>query len=97
VDLLDLNLPNNILKQLKSEIIEDLTFNVKKRIFLRDDESIFQSAYIRYNIREKRSHRIKDILKILFLPTNEEWNNSTLKPLFPPISYIYRFIRVLRY
>ncbi len=97
VDLLDLNLPNKILEQLKSEIIEDLTFNVKKRIFFPDNESIFQSAYIRYNIRERRSHRIKDILKIIFLPTNEEWSNSNLKPLIPPVSYIYRFIRVLRY
>ncbi len=97
VDLLDLNLPNNVLKQLKSEIIEDLTFNVKKRIFFPDNESIFQSASIRYNIRERRSHRIKDFLKIIFLPTNEEWSNSKLKSLFPPISYLYRFIRVLRY
>ena len=94
-DLLDLNLPKNINNQLKSEIVQNLAFKVKKRIFMPDSDSIFQMAGLRFNIREKRTHRIKDILKIMFLPTNQEWDKSTLKSVFPPFSYFYRFIQVL--
>ena len=95
VDLLDLNLPNTIHKHLKSTTIQYLTFKVKKRIFMPNSDSLFQMADIRFNIREKRSHRIKDFLKIMFLPTNEEWDKSSLKSLLPPFSYFYRFIQVL--
>ena len=94
-DLLDLNLPNIIIEQLKSEIVQNLAKKVKKRIFMPNSDSIFDVAWLRYNIREKRSHRIKDILKIMFLPTNQEWDKSPLKSLFPPFSYFYRFIQVL--
>ena len=95
VDLFDLNLPNNIIKQLKSETIQNLAFKVKKRIFMPNSDNIFKMANIRFNIREKMSHRIKDFLKIMFLPTNKEWEKSSLKSLFPPVSYFYRFIQVL--
>jgi len=95
VDLLDLNLPNTIHKHLESTTIQYLTFKVKKRIFMPNSDSLFQMADIRFNIREKRSHRIKDFLKIMFLPTNEEWDKSSLKSFFPPFSYFYRFIQVL--
>lgn len=94
-DLLDLNLPKNIIKQLKSEIIKDLSFKVKKRIFMPDSDSIFQMVDLRLNIREKRSHKIKDFFKIMFLPTNKDWSNSSIKPLFPPLSYFFRFIQFL--
>jgi hypothetical protein len=94
-DLLDLNLPNTIHKHLESTNIQYLTFKVKKRIFMPNSDSLFQMADIRFNIREKRSHRIKDLLKIMFLPTNEEWDKSSMKSLFPPFSYFYRFIQVL--
>jgi len=95
-DLFDLNLPNNIIKELKSEIVQDLAFKVKKRIFMLDSNSIFKMMNIRLNIREKRTHRIKDLFKIMFLPTNIEWNLSSSKSLFPPLSYFFRFIMVLR-
>jgi len=95
-DILDLNLPNNIINQLKSEIIQDLAFKAKKRIFMPDSDSILKMMNIRLNIREKRSHRIKDFFKIMFLPTNNEWNKSSTKSLFPPISYLFRFIQVLK-
>jgi hypothetical protein len=95
VDLLDLNLPNTIHKHLESTTIQYLTFKVKKRIFMPNSDSLFQIADIRFNIREKRSHRIKDFLKIMFLPTNEEWDKSSMKSLLPPFSYFYRFIQVL--
>ncbi len=95
VDLLDLNLPNTIHKHLESTTIQYLTFKVKKRIFMPNYDSLFQMADIRFNIREKRSHRIKDFLKIMFLPTNEEWDKSSMKSFFPPFSYFYRFIQVL--
>ncbi|WP_052374314.1 nucleotidyltransferase family protein [Methanobacterium sp. SMA-27] len=95
VDLLDLNLPNTIHQHLESTTIQYLTFKVKKRIFMPNYDSLFQMADIRFNIREKRSHRIKDFLKIMFLPTNEEWDKSSLKSFFPPFSYFYRFIQVL--
>ena len=96
-DLLDLNLPKNINNQLKSEIVQNLAFKVKKRIFMPDSDSIFQMAGLRFNIREKRTHSIKDVLKIMFLPTNQEWDKSTLKPVFPPFSYFYRLTQVLAY
>jgi hypothetical protein len=95
-DLLDLNLPNNIIKQLKSEIVQNLAFKVKKRIYLPCSDNIFQTADLRLNIREKRTHRIKDLIKIMFLPTNKEWNESSTKSHFPPISYFFRFIHFFR-
>jgi len=95
VDLLDLNLPNDILKHLESKTIQNLAFKVKKRIFIPYSDGFFRSASLRINIREKRSHQIKDFFKTMFLPTNEEWNKSALKSLLPPFSYFYRFIQVL--
>jgi hypothetical protein len=96
VDLYDLNLPNNINKLFKSKTIQDLTFKIKKSIFMPNSNSLFHMADIRFHIREKRSHRIKDTLKIMFLPTNKEWDKSAQKSLFPPFSYFYRFIQVLK-
>jgi hypothetical protein len=95
VDLLELKLPNDILKQLESRTIQKLAFKVKKRIFISYSEGFLRSASIRLSIREKRSNQIKDFLKIMFLPTNEEWDKSVLKSFLPPFSYFYRFIQVL--
>lgn len=94
-DILDLDLPDNVLKQLKSKRIKNLTFKVIKRIFMKDTDNIFMMAYIRFNIREKRSQGIKDILKIMFYPTNKEWEKSSFKSVFPLISHFYRFFQVM--
>ena len=95
VDLLDLNLPDNITEQFKSEIIQDLAFKVKKRIFMPNSDSLSMTVMLRFNVRDRRIQRIKDILKIMFLPSNEEWDKSALKSFLPPFSYFYRFIHVL--
>mgnify|MGYP000880602807 CR=1 FL=1 len=96
VDLFDLKLPDAILKYVKSDEIQDLVFKVEKRIFSSDPENIFQMADLRLKIRENRSNRIKDLFKTIFTPTNREWDESSLKLLLPPISYIVRFLNVLR-
>ena len=93
-DLFGVDYPNNIIKLLNSEIIKDLAFKVKKRIFAPNLDSMFKMLDIRINIREKRTHKIKDFFKIMFLPTNEDWSNSLIKPLFPPLSYFFRFIHI---
>ena len=95
VDLLGLNLPNDIIKHLKSKTIQNLASKAKKRIFIPYSDGFFRSASLRLKIREKRSHQIQDGLKIMFLPTNEEWDKSVLKSFLPPFSYIYRLIQVL--
>ena len=95
VDLLGLNLPDDISKHLESKTIQNLGFIVKKRIFIPYSDNFFRSASLRLKIREKRSHQIQDGLKIMFLPTNEEWDKSVLKSFLPPFSYFYRFIQVL--
>ena len=95
VDFLDLNLPDNITEQFKSEIIQDLAFKVKKRIFMPNSDSMYHDVMLRFNVRDRRIQRIKDILKIMFLPSNEEWDKSALKSFLPPFSYFYRFIHVL--
>ena len=94
-DLLGLKLPNDIIKHLKSKIIQNLAFKVKKRIFIPNSDNFFRSAKLRLKIREKRSHQLQDVLKIMFLPTNEEWDKSVQKSFLPPFSYFYRFIQVL--
>lgn len=95
VDLLGLNLPNDIIKHLKSKTIQNLASKAKKRIFIPYSDGFFRSASLRLKIREKRSHQIQDGLKIMFLPTNEEWDKSVQKSFLPPFSYIYRLIQVL--
>ena len=95
VDLLGSNLPDDISKHLESKTIQNLGFIVKKRIFIPYSDNFFRSASLRLKIREKRSHQIQDVLKIMFLPTNEEWDKSVLKSFLPPFSYFYRFIQVL--
>lgn len=95
VDLLDLSLSNDIIRHLKSKNIQDLALTVEKRIFMHNSDNFFKSARLRFSIREKKSHQIKDIVKIMLLPTNEEWNDSAMKSFLPPFSYFYRFIHVL--
>jgi len=94
-DLLGLNLPNDITKHSESKTIQNLAFKVKKRIFIPNFDNFFRSASLRLKIREKRSHQIQDGLKIMFIPTNEEWDKSVQKSFLPPFSYFYRFIQVL--
>lgn len=95
VDLLGLNIPDDINKHLESKNIQNLGFIIKKRLFIPYSNDFFRSAGLRLKIREKRSHQIKDCLKIMFLPTNEEWDKSINKSFLPPFSYFYRFIQVL--
>lgn len=99
VDLFDLNIPDNILEFLNSEkMVNVLTFKVKNALFDSDgsSESMFQRADIRLNIRENRSEQFKDLLNILFIPTNKEWKTLSLSPFLLPFSYFIRFIKVLK-
>lgn len=95
-DILELELPNVIIKQLKSGNIKNLALKVEKRIFTPETNNIFRMADIRFNIREKRFDGMKDIMKVLFLPTNFEWEKYSLMLLFSPLSYCYRLFQVLR-
>lgn len=94
-DLLNIDLQNEVRKQFKSEIIKNHALEVKKRIFYPKSFSLLQNMMLRLNIREKRNQGMKDILKIMFLPTNKEWDKSISKSLFPPISYCYRLTNVI--
>jgi hypothetical protein len=96
VDLFDLELPDTVLEDLKSDEVQDLVFKVEKRIFSSDPENIFQMAVLRLKIRENMLDRVKDLFKTLFAPTNKEWDESSPKLLLPPASYIVRFLNVLR-
>lgn len=96
VDLFDLELPDNILEYLNDEMVQDLVFKVEKRIFSSDPGNIFQMADLRLNIRENMLDRVKDLFRILFTPTNKEWDESSPKLLLPPVSYILRVVNVLR-
>lgn len=96
VDLFDLELPDDVLEDLKSDVVQNLVFKVEKRIFSSDPENIFQMADLRLNIRENMFDRVKDLFKILFAATNREWDESSPKLLLPPASYIVRFLNVLR-
>ncbi|WP_048187993.1 nucleotidyltransferase domain-containing protein [Methanobacterium paludis] len=97
VGLFALKLPDAVLEDIKSdEKVKNLVFKVKKRIFQEGSENIFQMADVRLNIRENRSNRVKDLFNILFNPTNKEWDESSLKLILPPVSYILRFINVFK-
>lgn len=95
-DLLDLKLPPYIEKSVHSKNIKILSFKITRKIFNPSSDNILKSIELRFKIRERRIDRIKDILKIMFLPTNLEWDNSTSKQLFPPLSYVYRLISILK-
>ncbi|MCE7698065.1 MAG: nucleotidyltransferase family protein [Methanobacterium paludis] len=95
VDLFDLDLPDNILKSLNSEKVNLLTFKVKA-FFDSNSESMFQMADVRFNIRENRLLRIKDLLRTLFIPTNNEWKILSLYPFLLPFSHVIRFIKLLK-
>ena len=97
MDLFDLKLPDAVLENIKSDAeVRTLVFKVKKKIFQKGLGNIFQMAYLRLNIRENRSNRIKDLFNILFSSTNKEWSESPFKLLLPPASYIVRFVNVLK-
>jgi hypothetical protein len=97
VDLFDLDLPDTILKSLSSKKVNMMVFKVKKALFdSESSESMFQMVDVRFNIRENRLLRIKDILRTLFLPTNNEWKILSLYPFLLPFSYFIRFIKVLK-
>ena len=97
MDLFDLKLPDAVLESIKSDAeVRTLVFKVKKMILQKGSGNIFQMAYVRLNIRENRSNRIKDLFNILFISTNKEWSESPFKLLLPPASYIVRFLNVLR-
>ena len=96
VDLFDLEIPGDVLEDLKSDVVQNLVFKVEKRIFSSDPENIFQMADLRLNIRENMFDKVKDLFKILFAATNMEWDESSQKLLLPPVSYIVRFVNVLR-
>lgn len=97
VDLFDLELPEKILESLNSDEVEKITFKVKETLFDPENSvNILQMAYIRLNIRERRNLKFKDLLKILFVPTNSDWKTLSLSPLLLPFSHIIRFIKVLK-
>ena len=96
VDLFDLEIPGDVLEDLKSDVVQNLVFKVEKRIFSSDPENIFQMADLRLNIRENMFDKVKDLFKILFAATNMEWDESSQKLLLPPVSYSVRFVNVLR-
>ncbi len=94
-DIFDVNFPNIILNELEEPIIMDLVLKVKNRLFMSDVNDIFLMAYIRFNICDSRYIGIQDILKIMFLPTNVEWEKSAFLSTLPLISYFYRLFHVL--
>lgn len=96
VDLFDLELPSDVLEDLKSDVVQEIVFKVEKRIFNNDPSNIFQMADLRVNVRENMFDKFKDLFKVLFIPTNKDWDKSSQKLLLPPVSYIIRFLNVLR-
>lgn len=95
-NILDVDMPKTILNDLESKNIVNLVSKITKRIFTPKVNNIFIMADIRFSIREKKYHGIQDIIKIMFLPTNSEWEKSSLLSSIPFLSYFYRFFQVLK-
>jgi len=67
IDLLNLKLSNQILKDLNiDESTRNLVFDIKRNLFLKDDgirKGILYKAIMRYNLRENKSEQLKDFFK----------------------------------
>jgi hypothetical protein len=100
VDLLSLNIPNKIAIELKSdESLENLAFKIKKNLFKDDEYSngIYNKAIMRVMIRENPSDKIKDLFKLIFTPTTNEWELYPLPSILYPLYYLLRSLNLLKH
>jgi hypothetical protein len=91
-ELLDLNLPEIIQDLIAADnSVDNISCKVKENLFRKESsENLFQKASIRLGLRERNQDKIKDLLKVIFLPTTKELHVINL-----PVA-LYFFYYVLR-
>ena len=86
LDLFNSEIPDYIIDQLDSdEFLKDLSITIKNNLLNKSDEKsngIYKKAFLRSKIRENNSDQIKDIIKLMFMPTTNEWKTHILPSIF---------------
>ncbi len=99
LDLFDSEIPDYITDQLYSDkFLNNLSITIKNDLLKTDKKSngIYNKAVLRSKIRENKSDKIKDLIKIMFTPTTNEWKTQLLPPLLYPLYYPLRTINLLK-
>ena len=90
INLFNLDIPNEIKYELKSdEIVEIISIQIMKRLFSEKTSITFiEKAILRLKIRENKINKIKDILRPVLIPTPIEIEKVTFKYAIFSIYYI---------
>jgi len=99
IDLLTLKIPDKIALELKSdESLINLDHKIKQNLFEGDEHSrgLYNKAIMRLMIRENYNNKILDILKLIFTPTNNEWEHYPLPSKLYPLYYFLRSLNLLK-
>lgn len=97
-DLFDLDIPDNIFKELTSDKnVKKMSDQLKYEFFSKNPRStnLLEEMLITYKLRENKIHGFKDILKGITSPGILEWQKIR-NPIYMPFYYIQRPINLLR-
>jgi hypothetical protein len=80
VDILDLEIPGYNIDNLESdEFCKNLSFTIKNNLLkTKKSNGIYSKAVLRLKLREYKTDKIKDLLRLMFKPTTNEWKTHIL-------------------
>ena len=98
-DLLDLDMPDHIFKELISDKnVKKMSDQIKYDFFSKNVRSthLLEETLISYKLRENKVHGVKDVLKGITSPGILEWNNIKLPVSLFPLYYFLRPFLLLK-
>jgi hypothetical protein len=94
-EILDLELPNQILDKLSDKNVINISKKVISSFFDKNEKkSILNQTILRFKIRENWIMGLKDCIKLAFLPTPREWDEFSVSPNFYSFYYLFRLLKL---